>query len=101
MAIRQDIRDVLDLARRTDVIDEMDFQLMYNVNRVNRSIMEFPCWQYERFDLERLADDERKVEVRLKKNIYDIVNVLQIPDTYNRLNADPVDGMCILLKRFA
>ena len=103
MAIRPDIRDVLDLARRMDVIDEMDFQLIYNVSRVNRSNMEFPCWQYECFDLERLTDDERKVEFRLKKNIYDIVNVLQIPDivTYNRLNVDPVRGMCILLKRFA
>ena len=97
MAIRQ---DVLDLARGIDIIDEIDGELLYNVNRVNRPNLEIPYWQYQRFDLERLTDDECRVEFRLKNNdIYDIVNVLQIPNivTYNRLTVKPVEGLCSLL----
>ena len=104
MAMRRDVRDFLDLARGIDLIDDIDHQLLYNVNRANRPNLEIPYWQYQRFDLERLTDDECRVEFRLKKNdIYDIVNVLQIPNivTYNRLTVEPVEGLCILLKRLA
>ena len=104
MAVRRDIRDVLDLARGIDVIDDMEYQLLYNVNRVNRPSLEIPYWQYQRFDLDTMTNDECKVEFRFKKNdIYDLVNILLIPEivTYNRLTVDPVEGMCILLKRFA
>ena len=104
MAMRRDVRDFLDLARGIDLIDDIDHQLLYNVNRANRPNLEIPYWQYQRFDLERLTDDECRVEFRFKKNdIYDIVNVLQIPNivTYNRLTVEPVEGLCILLKRLA
>ena len=67
MAIRRNVRDVLDLARGIDIIYEIDRQLLYNVNRVKRSNLEMPYWQYQRFDLERLTDDECRVEFRLKK----------------------------------
>jgi len=46
MAIQRDLRDVLDLARGIDIIDEVDGQLLYNVNRVNRPNLEIPYWQY-------------------------------------------------------
>ena len=104
MAVRRDIRDLLDLARGIDVIDDMEYQLLYNLNRVNRPSLEIPYWQYQRFDLDTMTDDECKVEFRFKKNdIYDLVNIMLIPEivTYNRLTVDPVEGMCILLKRFA
>ena len=67
MAIRRDVRDVLDLARGFDIIDEIDRQLLYNVNRMNRPNLEIPYWQYQRFDLERLTDDDCRVEFRFKK----------------------------------
>ena len=38
------------------MIEEMDFQLLYNVNRVNRPSSEIPYWQYEDFDLEILTE---------------------------------------------
>ena len=104
MAMRRDGRDFLDLARGIDLIDDIDHQLLYNVNRANRPNLEIPYWQYQRFDLERLTDDECRVEFRFKNNnIYDIVNALQIPNivTYNRLTVEPVEGLCILLKRLA
>ena len=75
MAIRRDIRDVLDLALGIDVIDNMEYQLLYNVTRVNRRSLKFPYWQYQHFDLDTMTDDECKVEFRFKKNdIYDLVN---------------------------
>ena len=36
MVMRRDVRDFLDLARGIDVIDDIDHQLLYNVNRANR-----------------------------------------------------------------
>ena len=68
MAVRRDIRDVLDLACGTDVIDDMEYQLLYNVNRVNRPSLEIPYWQYQHFDLDTMTDDECKVDFRFKKN---------------------------------
>ena len=59
------------------------------MNRVNRPNLEIPYWQYKRFYLERLTDDECRVQFRFQKNdTCHIVNVLQIPNivTYNRLN---------------
>ena len=82
----------------------MEYQLLYNVNRVNRSSLEIPYWQYQRFDLDTMTEDECKVEFKSKKNdIYYLVNIMLIPEivTYNRLTVDPVEGMRILLKRFA
>ena len=82
----------------------MEYQLLYNVNRVNRRNLEIPYWQYQRFDLETMTDGECKVEFRFKKNdIYDLVNIMLIPEIviYNRLTVDPVEGVCIFLKRFA
>ena len=37
------------------MIDKMDFQLLHNVDRVNKPNPEIPYWQYERFDLQRLT----------------------------------------------
>ena len=71
---------------------------------MNRPNLEIPYWQYQRFDLERLTDDECRVEFRLKNNdIYDIANVLRIPNifTYNSLTVEPVEGLCILMKMLA
>ena len=64
MAMRRDVRDFLDLACGIDVINDIDHQLLYNVNRANRPNLEIPYWQYQRFDLERLTDEECRVEFR-------------------------------------
>ena len=44
------------------VIDNMEYILLYNVSRVNRPSLKVPYWQYQRFDLNRMTDDECKVE---------------------------------------
>ena len=55
MALQRDIIDALNLARGTDVIDDMDYHLLFNVNKVNRPNLEIPYWQYQRFDLDRMT----------------------------------------------
>ena len=55
MALRRDIIDALNVARGTDVIDDMDYHLLFNVNKVNRPNLEIPYWQYQRFDLDRMT----------------------------------------------
>ena len=81
MAVRRDIIDALDLARGIDVIDDMDYHLLSNVNKVNRPNLEIPYWQYQRFDLDRMTDYECKVEFRFTKNdIYDLVDIMLRPE---------------------
>ena len=42
MAIRRELKVILDLARGIDIIDYIDRQLLYNVNRVDRLNLEIP-----------------------------------------------------------
>ena len=66
---------------------------------------DFPYWSYERFDLDSLTDDECKAEFRfLKNDIYELLEVLRLPEeisTYNRIKIDGIEAFCIYLKRFA
>ena len=55
MALRRDIIDALNLAHGIDVIDDMYYHLLFNVNKVNRPNLEIPYWQYQRFDLDRMT----------------------------------------------
>ena len=57
------------------------------------------------FNLDNMTDDECKTEFRFFRNdIYNLINVLRVPaelTCYNGLKDDPVEAMCIFLKRFA
>ena len=60
----------------------MDYHLLYNVNRVNGPNLKIPYWQYQHFDLDRMANNECNVEFRFKKNdIYDLVDNMLIPES--------------------
>ena len=58
---------------------------------------------YERFDLDKMTDDECKTEFRFYKNdIYNLADVLTLPDRivcYNGVNVEMVEALCIFLKR--
>ena len=60
---------------------------------------------YDVFDLDKLSDDECNANFRfLKNDIYNLVEVLQIPNVVrcsNRQTIDPVEALCILLRRLA
>ena len=85
------------------VINEEEFVLLYDINTAKSP--DLPYWNYEHFDLDNLADDECKAEFRFYKNdVYNLMEVLQLPDQftcYNGLKIDGLEGFCMLLKRFA
>jgi hypothetical protein len=66
---------------------------------------DLPYWIYKQFELDDLCDDERVTEFRfLKNDIYNLVDVMRLPDVlmcYNGLKVDRIEGMCIFLKRYA
>ena len=81
MTVRRDIIDVLDIAHGSDVIDDMDYHMLVNVNKVNRPNLEIPYWQYQPFNLDRMTNYECKVEFRFTKNdTYDLVDIRLMPD---------------------
>lgn len=98
----REVRDCLLLSHAFDVIDDYEFAVLYDVNRSKNPC--FPYWNYE-FNLEALTDDECKAEFRFFKNdIYNLKEVLAIPDIFvcnNRLHVCGVEALCIMLRRFS
>ena len=70
-----------------NLLSDEEFVVLYDLNSSKNP--NFPYWQYDLFDLDKLCDDECKAEFRfLKNDIYVLKDVLQIPDEvvcYNRL----------------
>ena len=62
MFSRQTKQDALALMFMEDVIDEVEFLMLYET--VNKKNPSFPYWSYNRFDLIRLTDEECKAEFR-------------------------------------
>ena len=86
-----------------DVLDEVDLLCIYDAfNRRNPSL---PYWNYRHFDLSILSEDECKTEFRFGKGEIPILaDVLRIPDIFTCVNgtvASGLEGLCMLLKRFA
>ena len=67
--------------------------------------LDFPYWNYEKFCLDNMTDDECWNEFRFNRgDVYKLKEVFRIPDeifTYNRLKVDGIEALCILLKRFS
>ena len=61
----RDAREALLLAYDSDYIDCEDFILLYDSNQ---SKIDYPYWEYERFDLEKMDDSETWSEFRFYKN---------------------------------
>jgi len=99
----RDVRECLLLSFEQNLLSSEEFILLYDLNTSKNP--DFPYWQYERFELDSLSDDECRAEFRfLKNDIFLLKDVLQIPDEitcYNRLVVSGIEALCILLKRFA
>ena len=99
----REIRDCLLLGYDQKLIDDEEFLFLYDINQSKNP--DFPYWAYDTFDLDKLTDSECKAEFRfLKGDIYNLKEILGIPDEircYNRLVVDGIEALCILLKRFA
>ena len=65
----------------------------------------FPFWSYDQFDLTCITEEESKAEPRFGlAELPLLAKVLAILDTFvcrNRTVASGIEGLCILLRRFA
>ena len=97
------VRDCLLLCHDQKYINDEEFLYLYDINQSKNP--DLPYWTYDRFDLDNLNDSECEAEFRfLKGDIYNLKEILGIPDEiqcYNRLVVDGIEALCILLKRFA
>ena len=97
------VRDCLLLCHDQNDINDEEFLYLYDINQSKNP--DFPYWIHDRFDLDKLNDSECGAEFRfLKSDIYNLQEILGIPDEircYNRLVVDGIEALCILLKRFA
>ena len=84
-------------------LNEEEFILSFDINRSTN--LDLPYWNYEKFDLENMSNDECKAEFRfLKNDIYTLHDVMRFPEEIVCSNGFKVPGLyalCVLLKRFA
>ena len=85
------------------ILSDEEFVLLYDVNTSKNP--DFPYWNYERFDLDKLSDEESKAEFRFyKSDIFELADILRLPDQitfYNGIVVESIPAFCILLKRLA
>ena len=80
MTSLRDGRADLLIAYDMKYIDEMEFLLL---NEMNHSVNDYPYWNYEKLDLEKMDDSETWTEFRfLKNDIYRLKEALNIPDIF-------------------
>ena len=96
-------RDTILLGHASRLINAEEFVLLYDLHKPKNP--DLPYTNYERFDLDKMTDDEYKTEFRFYKNdIYNLADVLSSSDRivcYNGVNVGMVEALCIFLKRFA
>ena len=103
MASFKKIRNVLVECLDDDVIVEEEFVLLYDLNRSkNPDLLQD---NYERFDLESMDPAECMAEFCFEKaDLESLAEAFGIPEVFKcdqRSVCDGMDGLCILLRRFA
>ena len=103
MASFRETRDILLHSYCSDLINETEFSLLYDLNKSHNP--DFPYWKYPKFDLDAFSEAECKAEFRFYKNdIFTLADLLQIPEKvvcYNGTVVHKTEATCIFLKRFA
>ena len=98
----QAVRDVLLAAYFDDIINDVEFAVLYEENYSKKL---FPYWKYDKFDLDEWDEAECKVELRFEKpDLEELLNALRFPDKFvcsQRTVCSGMEGLCILLKRLA
>ena len=86
-----------------DIIEEDMFLLLLDASE--EAAPRFQYWRYPRFSLESLSGDECLDEFKSQKeDIQRLFEVLRIPEKIlcrNDTTANRVEGLCMLLRRFA
>jgi len=65
MASFRDTREALLLAYDQGLINDEEFVLLYDINTSKN--LDYPYWNYDRFDLDSWSDDECRSDLRLYK----------------------------------
>ena len=103
MASLREAREAILVGISNGVLDEVEGMLLFDINKSKN--LDYPYWNYEKFDLDILTDEESWSEFRFFKNdIYRLKECFEIPEeikTYNRLSIDGIEALCIFLKRFS
>ena len=83
-------------------LSEEEFLLLYNMKK---SILALPYWNYPKFDLDSLENEECVSGFWFeKKDVYILGETLETPESiicYNETKVDGIESLCISLKRFA
>ena len=99
MASLREAREAILVGISNGVLDEVEGMLLFDINKSKN--LDYPYWNYERFDIDNLTDAECWSEFRfLKNDIFVLKDVLRVPDTvrtYNRLAVDGIEALCIPL----
>ena len=78
MSSLRDVSNALLISHSSNLINDEEFLMLYNLNSSKNP--DFPYWNYQKFELENLSDDEYKAEFRFYKNgIYFLKEALRIP----------------------
>ena len=62
----KEIRDICLGAYSFDIIDDTELVLLYDLHKSKNP--DIPYWRYEKFDLEKINDDQCKATFRFSKN---------------------------------
>ena len=97
------IRETLPFMYGLDLIDELEFCILYDAAGKRNHV--FPYKHYVRLNLENISNDERKAEFRFDlEDLPILAQAMRIPEKFtcdNGTTATGMEGLCILLKRFA
>ena len=103
MASFRATRELLLLSLDEEIVNEEEFLLLYDANTSTN--LEFLHHQYDRFSLQDKETSECTAEFRFDKcDIPILADALRIPPKFKCPNGtvcDGIEGLCILLKRFA
>ena len=103
MAPLREARECVLYAYADGFVDEETCLLVYDINKSKH--IDLLYWNYNKFDLDLMSDEEAKTEFRfLKNDIHVLSEALQIPPVftcYNGLKITGLEYLCTFLKRFA
>ena len=81
-------------------LSDEEFLLLYDMSKSNLTL---PYWNYPKFDLDSIENDECVSEFQFeKKDVYILGGTLEIPESiifYNGSKVYGIESLCIFLKR--
>ena len=93
--------DSLLLLYDADSLSDEEFLLFYDMKICNLIL---PYWNYPKFDLDSLENDECVSEFQFEnKDVYILGKTVEIPESiicYNGAKVDGIESLCVFLKRF-